>query len=57
MIMNDLTIYVLLQSFVKWHYCENATIDVIEADIRANSYFGEDTEVVLEQLTDVYNDL
>jgi len=57
MIMNDLTIYMLLQSFVKWHYCENATIDVIEADIRTNDYFGEDTEVVLEQLTDVYNDL
>ena len=55
--MNEITIYVLLTSFVKWHYQEDVTIDIIENDIRANDYFGEDTEVVLDQLTDVYNDL
>ena len=49
--MNQVTIYVLLTSYVQFNYdLSKHTIDSIRQDIITNDYFGSDTKLVLSEL-------
>jgi len=54
--MNDITKYVLLQSFVQFTYTTRDIVHITK-DIVENHYFGEDTDDLLLQLEDVLSDL
>ena len=55
--MHKNTIYILLLSFVQFTYKPTVSLNDVRKDIVDNQYFGDDTDLVLSELDNVWQTL
>ena len=55
--MHKNTIYILLLSFVQFTYKPTVSLNDVRKDIVDNQYFGDDTDLVLSELDNVWQAL